>query len=101
MVEAIRTGNHQLISGYLTPRVAELITEENFKALRAELGKCGELEQTAFVTTLRLPLFRTEVWKLTYVRQTQDGNPIYHEKLLHITTGRLDGREIITGIAVQ
>ena len=101
MVDAIRSGDYAPLAGHLAPRVAELITEENFKALRAELAKCGELEQTTFVTTLRLPIFRTEVWKLTYVRKAQDNSTIYHEKLLHITTGKLDGREKITGIAVQ
>lgn len=85
----------------LSEELSEQLTLDNFEAMVAGMEKNGKLVSIEYLSGLRSPAAKSELWKLTFCRENAAGEAVIVDKILRVMYGTLDGRAQIIGIMVQ
>lgn len=99
--ESVAKNDYSVMKGHLSQEMTKVMAEDKFQALLKQLEKYGKIDSVSYVTTLRATPMRTEVWKISFSKKAKDGNMVFNDKLLHVTTCIIDGKEHIFAITIM
>lgn len=99
--DSVSKNDYSIMKGHLSQEMAKIMAEDKFQTLLKQLEKYGKIDSVSYVTTLRATPMRTEVWKISFSKKAKDGNMVFNDKLLHVTTCIIDGKERIFAMTIM
>ncbi len=98
IIEAFRQDSYEKLQPYLSPEIKDQFSETQFADKTAEIRRgLGEISEYHYLTALEAPVFKSQIWKVTFVRKNRDGSEVTQQVLFRLVTGELDGKPVTVG----
>lgn len=98
IIQAFQKNDYSKLAIHLSPEVKAQFSAAQFAEKNGEIRKgLGEIQSWEYLTELEAPLFKSLIWKVTFIRTDKEGNAVKQQILFRLVTGELGGKLVAIG----
>ncbi|MDD3885657.1 MAG: hypothetical protein PHI35_02165 [Victivallaceae bacterium] len=91
ILAAFQHNDYQEFASHLPPNMAENMTKKDFEtSYRNVTQEFGELKSYEFMTSLKAPVLKNLLWRVTFERKSESGKTVTNELMFRLVTGDLE-----------
>ena len=98
IIQAFQKNDYAKLAVHLSPEVKAQLNATQFAEKNGEIRKnLGEIQSCDYLTELDAPIFKSLIWKVTFVRTDKDGKTVRQQLLFRLVTGELGNKLVAVG----